>query len=644
MSSEFLDNLNLQQRQAATIIDGYELMLAGAGTGKTHTLISRVAYMIEQGVPAYRILLLTFTTKAAKEMRDRLVSYVGDAGKGVCAMTFHAFVLKMLRDYRAMLNIPEYTVISAADDSSLFRSVRNGYLESFSKEQKKEFPSASVLRSVLSDSINKQMDIRVAMAAVEDESLEKYMNESLDIIQLYGAKKKAFDYVNYDDLLQVFMDVLNSNEFFVNALTDRFAYVMCDEYQDTNCLQERILQKLTSKNHNLCVVGDDNQSIYRFRAAEIENILSFSNRYPNCQVVPLTENYRSTQEILDVSNAVMEHVTVGIPKWLTGQCHGDKPLYVMSVDDVRAASHILDGVVYRHRYMGVPLSQMAVLVRHSQGSAYVEQECSKRGIDCVKYGGRKFLEKHSVNVLLSYLRLSLNDHDDLAWRNVLGEYPGIGAVTIEKLVPRLVEHGIGVVLHPERHFKQSVKLKAVFADFRGFWERFESSIRIVDKLNMTGTYYSNLLARRLERTSSDKEAEALKKFMNELSDDVEILKSMSVGLRSIRSFLDNMSLDGQTDDDENKDSLVISTIHSAKGLEWDTVFLLHPVDEVFNDWSGDSEALSEERRVMYVALTRAKNHLELVQAKHMVVHGQYVESTMSQFLDFPDVKNTLNFV
>lgn len=643
MSDDFLSNLNQQQRQAATIINGYELMLAGAGTGKTHTLISRVAYMISQGIPAYRILLLTFTTKAAEEMRDRLVSYVGELGKSVCAMTFHAFVLKMLRDYRSTLQLPDYTVIGTADDSSLFRQSRNACLDSFTKEQKKEFPSVSVLQRVLSNSINKQIPIALAITDECDESLENYRDVVMSVFDYYQFKKDASNYVNYDDLLQVFLNVLESNAYFVNTLSDRFTYVMCDEYQDTNRLQEKILSILTSKNQNLCVVGDDNQSIYRFRAAEIDNILSFQERYQNCQVIPLVENYRSTQEILNVSNVMMKHSDVGIPKQLVGQCHGDKPLYVRAVDDGRAASHILDGVEYRHKRMGVPLSEQAVLVRKSAGSAYVEQECYKRGISCVKYGGRKFIEKKSVNTILSYLRISLNDCDGLAWGNVLGEYPGIGAKTIERMIPRLSEYGVNVMLHPEKHFKQSVRLKAMTSDFQMFWDKFKSCLRISDKLNMIETYYHNLLQRQWERTTSDKEAESLQNMMNELPNDIAVMQNMAKGMRSVRSFLDNLTLDGKQED-ENADSLVISTIHSAKGLEWDTVFLLHPVDEVFADWSDEQDALSEERRVMYVALTRAKKHLELVQAENMVLNGRFGVSTISRFLDFQDVKDTLNFI
>ena len=638
------DSLNEQQRQAATIIDGYELMLAGAGTGKTHTLISRVAYMISSGVPAYRILLLTFTTKAAEEMRNRLVSYVGEIGRSVCAMTFHAFVLKILREYRSTLNLPEYTVIGTADDTSLFRQARNSCLDSFSKEQKKEFPNASVLQKVLSNSINKQIPLELAILEEEDEAMMQYKDVVFSVFSYYQAKKDASNYVNFDDLLQTFLTVLESNAFFVNTLSERFTYVMCDEYQDTNKLQEKILLHLTSKNHNLCVVGDDNQSIYRFRAAEIGNILSFEERYQGCHVIPLVQNYRSSQEILDVSNCMMIHADVGIPKQLIGQFHGEKPLYIEAVDDVRAASHILDGVQYRQKYMHVPLSQQAILVRKSAGSAYVEQECYKRGIDCVKYGGRKFIEKKSVNVILSFMRISLNDCDELAWGNILGEYPGIGARTIEKMLPRLRERGVDVMLRPAKHFKQSMRISAIVADFANFWDALESSLNIKDKLAVIEDYYYHLLDRQYERTSSDKEAEVLVNAMHELTSDVAILQGMAKGTRSVRGFLDMLTLDGQKENDENHDKLVISTVHSAKGLEWDTVFLLHPVEEVFSDFNGDKDAISEERRVMYVALTRAKKHLELVQAKNMILNGQFIASHMSSFLDFDDVKSTMNFL
>lgn len=641
MSYEFLDKLNDQQYKAATIVDGYELMLAGAGTGKTHTLISRVAYLISQGISPDNILLLTFTNKAAHEMKERLVRDIGLSGKRVTAMTFHSFACQMLRQYQFLLHTPDYRIIDGGDDETLLRHLRKGYMDGkgMSKAEQREFPSVSKLRNAISLMINKQTSYMDVVMELDEESLADYAQECMELIDVYQAEKKKNDYLNFDDMLVVLVDLLKNDDNFGRLLSSRFTYIMCDEYQDTNRLQEMILTELTKTNKNLCVVGDDNQSIYRFRAADIYNILSFEERHPGCQVVPLTYNYRSTQDVLDVSNEMMKYAKEGIPKYLQGQCYGDKPLFVTCKNDKSAANYIVDEVVSRYR-AGIPLSEQAVLVRKAMGSTYVEQECLSRGIPTRKYGGQKFLEQKNVKIVLSYMRLAVSDTDELAWRSILQEYPGIGFASIEKLIAAAKISGVDIAFSTLKYLPKSMRIYTSLADFRTFYDKFRLTTTIAEKLQTIEVHYSNLLDRQLKRTSSDKEAEKITKRMQSLHSDVQVLIDLAADTRSVSSFLDNLTLDMQKENEES-DALIISTIHSAKGLEWDSVYLLHPVEDVFSDWNATTESMNEERRVMYVALTRAKNHLQLVKADSMMLNGKIIQPQTSSFLNYPDVMRTM---
>ena len=326
-------------------------------------------------------------------------------------------------------------------------------------------------------------------------------------------------------------------------LSERYRYVMCDEYQDTNCLQEKILRLLTKKQGNLCVVGDDNQSIYKFRSADIQNILTFEERYPGCNVVSLVQNYRSTQEILDVSNAMMTHAEEGIPKQLIAQMHGDMPRLVNCADDKEAAAYLVAKVKERQQ-QGIALSDQSVLVRQARGSAYVEQECVRQKVPFVKYGGKRFVEQHTVRMAISYLRLALNDKDELAWRMVLQEYPGIGGRTISQILDKLVVSGVDVVLHPMKYLI-SIKAATALSDFANFWDEFCKQTTVAGKIRAAEAHYGNLLVRQYERTTSEKEVERIMKEKQSLSGDMEILRDMAGLSRSVQDFLDNLMLDAQ---------------------------------------------------------------------------------------------------
>lgn len=646
MDTSFLNGLNPEQLHAATIVNGYERMLAGAGTGKTHTLITRVAYLIESGVNPAHILLLTFTRKAADEMKNRLIEYVGMAGMQVTANTFHSFIIDMLRSHQKMLGLPDdFRVLDKADEKTLLSHMQNGYFEdkNYSKAQKKEFPKSTVLLEIIGLSINKQEPLDMIIANHGNETLEKYQKEVIEILDQFQNKKSEEHYYGFDDLLQVFLDCLNQNPEFYQRIQALYTHVMCDEYQDTNVIQEMILNRLTEVHENFCVVGDDNQSIYRFRAAEIQNILTFDERYPLVESVQLIRNYRSTQEILDVSNTMMTHATEGIPKVLVGKTHGEKPKYTYCKDEKAASEHIYDLVMQRYEQEGIPLKEQCVLVRKANVSNLLEQLCTKNHLPYRKVGGQKFLEMHNVKCVLNFLRLSVNDKDELAWRGILSEYQGMGQKGIEQIIGLAKVYGVDVVLRPSQYLAKSVRIQTALAPFFLFWQNLQRTCTVAEKLSVIATHYANLLENQLNNTNSTDKMERISKWQKDLPDQIRSLTEMAEDSRSVTNFLDMLSLDGLKEMNATDDMLTISTIHSAKGLEWDCVYLYQPVEQLFHDWGATEEDLAEELRVMYVALTRAKKHLDLIQSAQMLLNRRMEPTMMSSFLQHPDVMQTMEF-
>ena len=642
--NQYLDTLNTNQRKAATQIHGYELMLAGAGTGKTHTLISRVAYMIEQGIHPANILLLTFTRKASMEMQTRLKQYIGEQGGMVQAGTFHSFIWKVLQANKQKLGLDEHMrILDSGDDETLFRSIRKAYLadKNLSKAELREVPSVSVIKDLLSFATNSMSTMEEAAQKKNCEAYFLYQDMVQDIVDAYRTAKEREHYYNFDDIMVIYLELLEQNQSFHDFINRQYPYVLCDEYQDTNLLQDAILRRMTDVYHNLCVVGDDNQSIYRFRAAEIENILNFESAHDNCQVVPLLENYRSTQEILDVSNAMMEEAEEGIPKYLHGQTHGSKPKYWTVDDDRAAADKILEDIKEHHK-LGIPYKNHCVLVRKALTSWYVERACMLAKIPYQKMGGKRFTEEKNVKVLLNCLRISQNDKDTMAWRGVLPEIPGVGAKSVEQLSQLAGEHGVDVLLNSKK-YGFPLRVQTALQVLQQFWVRIQTPLYVKDKLSVAGVFYTNLLEGQIQRTSSSTEKDKIAERLKKLKPELEMLIDMSEDMRSVSNFLDDLTLDAKVEPTQGDDVLMISTIHSAKGLEWEHVYVLHPVEDVFVDWNASMEDIAEERRVLYVALTRAKKTLTLVQAEMMQLNGKMVFTQMSRYLDTPKVRQTLEF-
>lgn len=636
MAKDYLNELNAEQREAATILEGPLLIIAGAGTGKTKTLTARTCALIDEGVNPENILLVTFTNKAAGEMKERICRAVGaENGARITACTFHSLCAKLLRINAHLLGYDAGTFSIISDDDakeilSMLASDKRKELERLGTSAK-SFPTAVTLLNVNGESVNHMISVRDAV--MRNEKTEGFRRESEEVIKEYSAYKKERNMMDYDDLL-LNMDLILRNSAEVRrACAAKYRYVMCDEYQDTNVIQDDILDMLSSGTGNLAVVGDDNQSIYRFRGARIENILSFESRHPGCRRVVLFENYRSTQEILDFCNAVMSHAEEGIRKDLKGMRRGPKPEIILDGSKKEQAENVVASIEERHG-QGIPYREMAVMARNSQATAYVESILQKKGIPFAKFGGQKFFSKEIVRNLLAFLRAAVSDRDEIAWYMVLKIFPLIGEERAKAYSAEVASEGAEALLKFERiRFKHYMSMQ----------EAYDSVMRLrtmplKEQLDdLLGGYYRDVMTRFVNesRMSDENKAEKIDRLDDDLN-EAQALYELAEGYASTREFLDDMTL-SFANPEKDGDLLNVTTIHSAKGLEYEDVYLLDPAEGTFPRCREGDEDDPEELRCLYVALTRAKTTLKICVAKFGVKYGKPVQNKLSHHLAHDDV-------
>jgi len=633
--SAWLDELNPSQRQAVTFGDGPLLVVAGAGTGKTKTLACRVAWLISQGVAAERLLLLTFTRRAAAEMIRRAEHYVGQGNaRRVWGGTFHSVANRLLRRHASAVGLtPDFSVMDEGDAADLMNLVRTDLGVTRSD---KRFPRKETLVSIYSRMVNARMKLGDALKRFFPWCAD-HQDAIRSIFEQYTQRKREQNLVDYDDLL-VFWEALGRSPAGA-SISERFEHVLVDEYQDTNPLQADLLASLRRVRRNICVVGDDAQSIYSFRAATVRNILDFPERFPGAQVVTLEQNYRSTQAILDASNAVMAGVRERYTKNLwTSRQGGQRPLLVVCEDEAQQCEAVCRRIL-DHFEAGLALHRQAVLIRAGWHSDMLEVELTRRRIPFHKYGGLRFLEAAHVKDLLAFLRVLENPHDELSWFRVLLLLDGIGPRTARRILDALgVRRGgspsADLAVSPlQRLFRaparslpagdQLADLRAVWAECAGFDMESgvadpDAGIALASQIERVRLFYEPIFERTYENA-----AVRLR--------DLEQIERIAAGYESRRSFITDLTLDPpqSTSDLAGKphleeDFLVVSTIHSAKGGEWDAVHVLHAADGMIpSDMALSDEAgLDEERRLFYVALTRAKDHL-YVYAPLRYYHRRY---------------------
>ncbi|HKS07054.1 MAG TPA: ATP-dependent helicase [Gemmatimonadaceae bacterium] len=623
--------LNQEQQAAAVHGDGPLLIVAGAGTGKTRTLVHRVAYLLDQGVPAARILLLTFTRRSAQEMLARVERLVGSTSRQVHGGTFHGTGYRLLRRFGSRAGIAnDLTILDQEDAVDLMHLSRAqlGYAD-----KKKRFPKKETLHQVYSRHINTDIPIEDILA--EDyPQFEEFCPDILRIFADYTQRKSQRNLVDYDDLLLFWAAMLDAPGI-AEQVAGLYDHLLVDEYQDTNLLQARVLKGMCRTHANLTVVGDDAQSIYAFRGATIRNILDFPKTFSGASIVTLSQNYRSTQAILDTSNIAISRARERYTKDLwSDRGPGEKPWLVTAADEAAQTRFVVDRVMELHED-GVPLREIAVLFRAGYMSADLEIELTARGIPFEKWGGLKFLEAAHVKDVLAFLRILENPRDEVSWYRVLMLLPGVGETTARNAIAALAGAG------------WSHDAYASFVAPPRAREAHTTLVNLLDSMRRTPTHSEGAVADDIARVRGVYDAvlrERYDKAEPRLA-DLDQLQTIAAGFPDRAAFLAALALeppqatsdlgDGATSDD---DALVLSTAHSAKGREWDAVFVLWAVDGWFplSRALNSEDEIDEERRLFYVALTRARNHLFV--SYPLAVYdsrrsGDYALDQVSRFLD-----------
>lgn len=634
---DFKGNLNQQQYEVVTGAEGPCLVLAGAGSGKTRTLIYRLAYLLERGVSPKNILLMTFTNKAAREMRDRAEMLLRYKPKGGWNGTFHHVGNRTLRMYAQHIGYKkDFGILDEHDSRDLVKSCM-GKQEARVKEER--FPKASIVRSIISFSVNTKKTIEDVL----EEKYPYFLNFTRDIEEIrktYDKKKKQSNNMDYDDLLVQWKLMLETVPAARKRFTDQFLYILVDEYQDTNFLQADIIDILAERHRNVLVVGDDAQSIYSFRGARVDNILQFPKRFSDAKIFKLETNYRSTPEILGLANDSLKHNEKQFYKELKAVNEAlEKPGLVEVKDLYTQASFVVQRIL-EMREEGLELKDVAVLFRAHYQSAELQMELVKRNIPYIVRGGIRFFEQAHIKDILSYLKIVTNSTDEISWMRALTLCPGIGPGYASRIFEHFLKNGSNLKGFLKTGASGSIPKKA-----QGGYTRFLKIMRAITRSEEeTPGEMINLIM------ESGYETHILANFENakDRIDDIHELVNFSHDYTSMRDFLNDITLResfrGETvlGEREEDEFLVISTIHQAKGLEWDAVMIIGLCEGQFPHPKAmkDISEIEEERRLFYVASTRAKKYLYLI---HPATRFDYQMGTVvarrSRFLEELDSKN-----
>jgi DNA helicase II / ATP-dependent DNA helicase PcrA len=618
LTPDILDGLNPQQREAASFGDGPLLVVAGAGTGKTATLVRRVAWLINEGVDPARILLLTFTRRASAEMLRRVQSALTPSAltptedaetqqpiriARLWGGTFHAIATRLLRIHGQAIGLPpDFTILDRGDSEDLMNALR---AELGLAKTDKRFPKKGTCMKIYSRCVNARQKLSDAL-----DTQFPWCKDDLDglaeLFSAYTERKETSATLDYDDLL-LYWNAMLADPATGKALRSRFDCVLVDEYQDTNALQAEIVYGLRPDGTGITVVGDDAQSIYSFRAATIRNILDFPKQYPETTIIRLEQNYRSTQPILETTNRVIAQMPERFAKTLwTDRATGERPRLIACDDDEDQVEYLIRRIL-THREEGIDLRRQAVLFRTSHHSMLLEAELVRRKIPFHKYGGLKFVDAAHVKDLMAFLRMAENPRDSVAAMRVLPLLPGIGP---KRAMDRLkVFQELGSLQAGLQAWREWNPPPATGETWSEFVEMFswllEGDASTPEQVHRVRKFYTPILEERYDTHQSR-------------SRDLEQLEEISSRYKNRGTLLTELALDPPSSTEDfagpphlDDDYLILSTIHSAKGLEWDAVYVIHATDgNIPSDMStGSVEQINEELRLFYVALTRAKRHL-----------------------------------
>jgi DNA helicase-2/ATP-dependent DNA helicase PcrA len=644
-----LEDLNPVQRQAAEHRDGPLLILAGAGSGKTRVLTYRIAHLIAQGIEPWNILAITFTNKAAQEMRERVAALVGSEGRGLWVATFHSACVRILRSEIEHLAgyKRSFVIYDGGDQQAVIKSC----MKELDLDEKKFPPRA--LGATISDAKNKLMGPDEFSRKATD-----YFEKKVEkVYTLYQKKLQANNALDFDDIIMLTVRLFREHPEVLAHYQEKFRYIMVDEYQDTNHAQYALVNLLAKKYRNLCVVGDDDQSIYMFRGADVQNILDFERDYPEAKVLKLEQNYRSTKCILDAANAVVQNNTERKSKslWTENQ-EGNPLVYYVADNEHDEARYIAERIQRVRNVEGRRFNEFAILYRTNAQSRVIEERFMREGIPYRIFSGLKFYERMEIKDIIAYLRVLHNPADQVSFSRILNvPKRGLGDSALEKILDYANEQGMPVldaIMEAEyipdlntRSKKPLLAFAHLMQELRILAQAESSVSKLVEEILKRTGYWGNLIG---EKTpEAEARLENLREFLSvtaeydtkaeeQLKAADELVEGEIAFAQGLAGFLEQVSLVAQIDSlDQNDDAAVMMTIHSAKGLEFPVVFLGGMEEGIFPSSQSRLEPtlLAEERRLCYVAITRAREKLYLTYAGQRMLYGKTQYSRPSEFFE-----------
>lgn len=645
MDYNLLNELNESQRAAVEYCDGAQLVIAGAGSGKTRVLTYKIAYLIgEKGLKPWNILALTFTNKAAKEMKQRIESIVGSQARYINMGTFHSIFSHILRAEANHIGFnSNFTIYDQTDSRSLVKTI----IKEMNLDEKVYKPSAVADRiSMAKNHLMTALQYANSNNAVTTD-MQRRMPAIKDIYLRYSDRCRQANAMDFDDLLMNIYLLFANNEEIRRKYAERFEYVLVDEYQDTNFAQQAIVNQITKERQMVCVVGDDAQSIYSFRGANIDNILGFQKTYNNARLFKLERNYRSTQAIVNAANSLIRHNQRQIPKNVFSENEqGEKIKLKMAYSDKEEAMIVCSEISRLRRSDCCPYSDFAILYRTNSQSRSFEEYMRKQNIPYRIYGGLSFYQRKEIKDIIAYYRVVANPDDEEAIKRIIN-YPtrGIGNTTLSKIVEKATEKGISIwkVLNNSEACGLDIS-KATHTKLRNFCTMLEGWMQrsfnedayslgrdIIQESGMSKDIFAGKEPEDIARQ------ENVEEFLSGLSDFVEDRKEEDMGDHvSLTDFLQEVSLmtDLDSDGDSDEPKVVLMTIHAAKGLEFKTVFVVGLEENIFPSpmCSDSMRGLEEERRLLYVAITRAEKHCFLTCAQNRFRYGRMEFDTPSRFI------------
>ena len=626
---ELINGLNDKQKEAVLATDGPCLVIAGAGSGKTKVLTHKIAYDIESGIKPWNILAITFTNKAANEMKERIEKLIGDAAKDLWMGTFHSICVRILRRYIDRIGYKtDFVIFDTSDQKTLIKECLKAL-----KVDDKIFTDRGVL-SEISNGKNEMLEPKAYGVKYAGDFRKKTIGE---IYELYQRRLRENNAIDFDDIINFTIKILSENPDVLDYYTEKFKYILVDEYQDTNKAQFTLVSLLASKYGNVTAVGDNDQGIYSFRGADISNILNFERDFPGTRIIKLEQNYRCTGNILKAANAVIKHNENKYDKKLwTENEEGHLPCIYCGEDEYDEGRYIVEQINHLKTEEYYKNSDFTILYRMNAQSRAIEDILMREGIPYKVIGGLKFYERKEIKDIIAYLRLIHNSADNLSLKRIINEPKrGIGKTSIEQI--QEISDKTGNSMYEIIRNAQEYGLTRVFSNSRDFIEQIEYLKSKKDELKI-----SDLIKETLNKTGYTKALENENSVEAETRiENLEEFLTVAIEFEeesadnTLAEFLENITLSSDIDGMEDQDDLVtLMTLHSAKGLEFPVVFLVGMEEGIFPGYKtiGEPQALEEERRLFYVGITRAKQYLYLTCAKHRTIFGSTSYNQVSRFV------------